>query len=134
RPSTTRRRWSGGASRSNESRSTNGLAALPQLQQLQPVAVKILEHRDIAPRVHKHFGIEPDAARLQRLERLLAVFRLDGVLRRDAAIYTLGLPGCSWPENQREVMTFEADGHKPRSVGVRVIDPLLEAKQVRVEV
>ena len=82
----------------------------------------------------EHPRLELHAARLQRLERLPAIPRLDGVRRRDAALYRLGLPGGPWPENQLEVLTLDGDGQEPRSVGCRVVDPLLEAKDVRVEV
>ena len=40
----------------------------------------------------------------------------------------------SRPENEHEVVALDADGQKPRPVGCRVLDPLLQAKDVRVEV
>jgi hypothetical protein len=48
---------------------------LAALSQLQPVAVRVLEHRDIAPRVFEHPGIELHPARLERLVRLPAILR-----------------------------------------------------------
>src|SRR5919109_4511964 len=107
---------------------------LTAFSQLQPVAVRILEHCDIAPRVFEHPRIELHTARVQRLERLLAIPRLNGVRRRDAVLYRLGLAGCPWPENQLEVLPLDGDGQEPGSVGCRVVGPLLEAKDLRVEV
>ena len=65
---------------------------LAGFSQLQPVAVRIVEHRYIAG-VLEHLRLELHAARFQLLERLPAIARLDGVRRRDAAVYRLGLPG-----------------------------------------
>src|SRR4030095_12594555 len=59
---------------------------------------------------------------------------LDRDRRRDAALYRLGLPRCPWPEDQHEVLALDADSQEPRSVGCRVLGPLLEAEDVRVEV
>src|ERR1700738_1397517 len=112
-------------------RRLDGLAAFSQLQ---PVAVRIHEHRDIAPRVLEHSRLELHAARLQCLERLPAIRRLDRARCRGAAFYRLGLPGSPWPEHELKVLTLDSDGEEPRSIGRRVIGALLEAEEPRVEV
>ena len=88
------------------------LAELPALSQLQPVAVGILEHRHVAPRVLEHVSIELHAARFQHLERLPTILRLDCVRRRASALVRLAVPGSSWPENQQEVLTLETDSSR----------------------
>src|SRR5262245_11094337 len=104
------------------------------LSHLQPVSVGVQEDRDVAPRELEDIRLEPHATRLQHLECLPAVRRLEGVLRRNAALERGSLPRRSWPEHQLELLALEADGQEPRSVGVSEIDALLEAEQVRVEV
>src|SRR5262245_23520675 len=74
------------------------VAGSAALAKLQPVAVGILEDRDVAPGVLEHIGVELHAARLQDLECLPAILRVDGVRRRAAALVRLALPGCSRPE------------------------------------
>src|SRR5918992_704055 len=107
------------------------LAALPDLQ---PVAVGVLELRHVAPGELEHVRDELDAARLQLLERLPDIVGLDRDRRRGASHRRLGLPRCPGPENQLEVVPLDADGQKPRPAGCRVLNALLKAKDVRVEV
>src|SRR5215204_5462238 len=111
--------------------SPSGLTALPDLE---PVPVGVLELRDGAPGELEHVGDELDAARLQLLERLPDIVGLDRDRRRGASHRRLGLARCPGPESQLEVVPLDADGQKPRPVGCRILDPLLKAKDVRVEV
>src|SRR3954454_16582962 len=101
---------------------------LAALAYLEPVAVGVLELRDVAPRELEHVRDELDPARLQLLDRLPAIVGLDRDRRRGASHRRLGLPRCSGPEDQLEVVPLDADGQKPRPVGCGVLDALLEAK------
>src|SRR4029079_5526503 len=107
---------------------------LTALSDLEPVPVRVLDLRHVAPGELEDVRDELDAARLQLLDGLAAVVGLDGDRRRGASHRQLRLPRCPGPENQLEVVSRDADGQKPRPVGCRVLNTLLEAKDVRVEV
>src|SRR5919198_6720641 len=102
--------------------------------QTQSVAVGILEPCDLAPRKLEHLRLELHSARLQRLDRLPDIVRLDRVRRRDAAVDRLSLPGRARPENELEVLALDADGQESRPVRRRIVEPWLEAEDVGVEV
>src|SRR6185295_4213559 len=104
------------------------------LSDLQPVAVGVLELRDVPPGELEHIRDELDAARLELLDRLPAIVGLDRDRRRGASHRRLGLPWRSGPEHELEVVALDADGQEPRPVGRRVLDALLEAEDVGVEV
>src|SRR5262245_41271612 len=88
------------------------------LAQLQPVAVRVLEHRSQAPRPLENLGrLELHAARLQCFERVPAIFRLDGICGGDDAFYWLGATGCPRPQDELEVLTLHADSYPARSAG-----------------
>src|SRR4051794_36039214 len=108
-----------------------GLAALADLE---PVAVRVLELRDVAPGELEHVRDELDPARRQLRDRLAAVVGLDRDRRRRASHRGLGLPRRPGPQDELEVVALDADGQKPRPVGCRVLDALLEAEDIRVEV
>src|SRR3954454_4453589 len=107
---------------------------LAALAYLEPVAIGVLELRDRAPRELEHVRDELDPPRLQLLDRLAAIVGLDRDRRRRPSHSRLGLPRRAGPENQLEVVALDADGQKPRPVGRRVLDALLEPEDVRVEV
>src|SRR5262249_7808830 len=54
--------------------------------------------------------------------------------RRRVSHRRLGLARCPGPENQLEFVPLGADGQKLRPIGRRVLNPLLQAEDVRVEV
>ena len=95
---------------------------------------RVLELRERAPGELQEVRDELDAAGLQLLVRLVDVVGLDRDRRRGATHRRLGLPRGPGPEHQHEVVALDADGQKPRPVGDRVLDPLLDAKDVGVEV
>src|SRR3954447_3772289 len=99
---------------------------LAALAYLEPVAVGVLELRDVAPRELEHVRDELDPARLQLLDGLAAVVGLDRDRRRRAAHRRLRLAGRPGPEDELEVVALDADGQEPRPVGRRVLDALLE--------
>src|SRR5437763_1559520 len=115
-------------------RRLSGQAGLAALSYLQPVAVGVLKLRDGAPWELEHVRDELDAARRQLLYRLAAIVGLDRDRRWGASHRRLGPTRCPGPENQLEVVPPDADGQKPRPVGCGVLDPLLQAKDFRVEV
>src|SRR5204862_1484454 len=65
---------------------------------------------------------------------VLRIVGLDRDRRRGASHRRLGLPRCPGPQDQLEVVPLDADGQKPRPVGCRVLNALLQAKDIRVEV
>jgi len=56
------------------------------------------------------------------------------VISLGAAQHRLGLAARPGPEHQLEVVPLDADGQEPQAVGRRVLDPLLQAEHVGVEV
>src|SRR6266536_135127 len=98
-----------------------GRTRLAAFAQLQPVAVRIGERGEIGKRVLEDATVELHAARLEHLDRLAAVRRLDRVRGRDAAVRRLALARCSGPEDKLEVLILDADGQKPRSVRRRIL-------------
>jgi hypothetical protein len=72
-------------------------ALLSAFSDLQPVAVRVQELRDVAPGELEHVRLELHAARLQLLGCLPDIVGLDRDRRRDAALYRLGLPRCTGP-------------------------------------
>src|SRR4051794_275852 len=91
---------------------------LAALAYLEPVAVGVLELRDVAPRELEHVRDELNPARLQLLDRLAAIVGLDRDRRRGPPHRRLGLPRPPGPENQLKAVALDANGQKPRPVGV----------------
>jgi hypothetical protein len=93
-------------------RSAPGAAPLAHLKQ---IPVGILKARGVALRELKHLRrLKLHAARCKHVERCPAIIYLDGVDRGTE----LGLGWRAWPQNQFEILSRNADGQKPRSVGV----------------
>ncbi len=87
-----------------------------------------------SPRELEHVRDELDAAQSQLLDGLPAIVGLDRDQPRGAPHGWLGVARCPGPENQLEVVPLDADGQKPALVGRRVLNSLLHAEDVRVEV
>src|SRR4029450_13851436 len=100
------------------------------LSHLKQIPVRILESRCVPPGEVEDLGwLELHASRFQGLECGLAILHLDGIKRGTR----LGRARCAWPQNELEVLPFDADRQESRSVGCRVITPLLKADNVRIK-
>src|SRR5262245_19133799 len=101
------------------------------LSYLKQISVRIVEPRGVPPGELEDLRcLELYSARLQRLERLLAIFHLDGVNGGTRH----GPSGRAWPQNKLEVLSLDAGCQEFRSVGCRVVTPLLEADHICIEV
>src|SRR5262245_55439988 len=101
------------------------------LSHLKQIPARILEPRCETPGEREDLGcLERHSARLQRLERHLAILHLDGIDRRAR----VGPARCAWLQNELEVLSLDGDRQESRSVGGRVVTALLEADDIRVEV
>jgi hypothetical protein len=85
---------------------------LATLSHLKPIPVRILEPRGVTPGILEDLGwVELRSAGSQGLERRLAILHLDGINGGPR----LAARWCPRPQNEVEILPFDADGQESRS-------------------